>query len=160
MSDFVESAKNMINAAVSRTGWEAQKQLRVRNKQTEIDKLLEQRQHLLDELAQQAMSLYQQGALTDAQLSRLCASVLELDHDVRTRETQLQEIKAEAFAPDQFGPGPMPNYAPPPVNPNPATPPPTPGAQPASQGQTLCPTCGTPVRPNSLYCRSCGAKLK
>ncbi|HEX4208417.1 MAG TPA: hypothetical protein VHZ51_30270, partial [Ktedonobacteraceae bacterium] len=43
MSDFVESARHFVNSAVSRTGWEAQKQLRLRNKQGEIDKLLEQR---------------------------------------------------------------------------------------------------------------------
>ena len=47
MSDFLESAKSFVNSAVSRTGWEAQKQLRVRNKQSEIDKLLQQRQQLL-----------------------------------------------------------------------------------------------------------------
>ena len=55
MADFLESAKSMVNAAVSRTSWEAQKQMRVRSKQTEIDKLLAQRQQLLDELGQIAM---------------------------------------------------------------------------------------------------------
>ncbi len=64
MSDFVESAKNMVSSAVSRTSWQAQKQLRVRSKQTEIDKLFEQRQQLLDELAEVAMNLYQQNKLT------------------------------------------------------------------------------------------------
>ncbi len=58
MADFLESAKSMVNAAVSRTSWEAQKQMRVRSKQTEIDKLLAQRQQLLDELGQIAMNLY------------------------------------------------------------------------------------------------------
>ena len=95
MADFLESAKSMVNAAVSRTSWEAQKQLRVRSKQTEIDKLLEQRQQLLDELGQVAMTLYQQGRLTDQQLSRLCASIQELDHDVQNREVQLQQTKSE-----------------------------------------------------------------
>jgi len=33
MADFLESARSMVSAAVSRTGWEAQKQLRVRSKQ-------------------------------------------------------------------------------------------------------------------------------
>ena len=61
MSDFVESAKNFVNAAVSRTGWEAQKQLRVRSKQSELDKLFEQRQKLLNELGLIAINLYQQG---------------------------------------------------------------------------------------------------
>ncbi len=84
MADFLESAKSMVNAAVSRTSWEAQKQMRVRSKQTEIEKLLDQRQQLLDELGQIAMNLYQQGKLTDQQLSRLCASMQELDHDVRS----------------------------------------------------------------------------
>src|SRR5215469_14875971 len=125
MSDFIESAKNFVNAAVSRTGWEAQKQMRLRNKQSEIDKLLEQRQQLLNDLALTAMNLYQQGALTDAQLSRLCASVIELDHDVRGRETQLQDIKNEAYPVDQFAqPSSTPNYAPPSVNPTNSTPPP------------------------------------
>jgi hypothetical protein len=43
MSDFMESAKNFVNAAVSRTGWEAQKQMRLRGKQGELDTLLQQR---------------------------------------------------------------------------------------------------------------------
>ncbi len=85
MADFLESAKSMVNAAVSRTSWEAQKQMRVRSKQTEIDKLLAQRQQLLDELGQIAMNLYQQGKLTDQQLSRLCASIQELDACIDSR---------------------------------------------------------------------------
>ncbi len=164
MSDFIESAKNFMNSAVSRTSWEAQKQLRLRGKQGEIDKLLEQRQQLLNELSMVAMNLYQQGTLTDTQLSRLCASVIELDHDVRTREGQLQDIKNEAYPADQFGPAQMPNYAPPPVNPQPASPgtgpapQPGPSAQPGPQPH--CPQCGSPVRSNALYCRGCGAKLR
>ena len=104
MADFLESAKSVVSAAVSRTSWEAQKQLRVRSKQSEIDKLFEQRQQLLDELAQVAMNLYQQGKLTDSQLSRLCASIQELDHDAQNREMQLQEIKNEAYPAQQFAP--------------------------------------------------------
>ena len=161
MSNFVESAKNMLNSAVSRTSWEAQKQLRTRSKQSEIDKLLEQRQKLLDQLSQVAMTLYQQGALTDAQLSRLCASVLELDGDVRRHEQQLQDLKTEAYPADQFAPAPTPNYTPPPVTATPVPPSnaPTPGAQAAPQGQAICPKCGSQVRPNSLYCRNCGSKV-
>ncbi len=161
MSDFLESAKNAVSAAVSRTSWEAQKQLRVRSKQSEIDKLLEQRQQLLDELAQVAMNLYQQGMLSDAQLSRLCASIQELDHDVQNREVQLQEVKSEVYNANQFAPTPTANYAPPPASPSQdTTQSPRKGArQPQSQTQ-VCPTCGSTVRPNALYCRNCGTKLR
>ncbi|MBV9617235.1 MAG: zinc ribbon domain-containing protein [Ktedonobacteraceae bacterium] len=169
MSDFMESAKNLFNTAVSRTSWETQKQLRIRSKQTEIDKLMEQRRQLMDELGMVAMNLYQQGALTDPQLSRLCASIFELDHDTKNRETQLQEIKNEPYPADQLGPSPTTNYAPPP--PQPAAPPPPPpsstpgastGAGPAAgaSGANRCPNCGNPLRPNALYCRNCGAKLR
>jgi len=156
MADFLESAKSMVNAAVSRTSWEAQKQMRVRSKQTEIDKLLDQRQHLLDELGQVAMNLYQQGRLTDQQLSRLCASIQELDHDVQNRETQLQEIKKEVYQPSQFAPTSTPDYTPPVSSPA-STPsqPATAGAKPLN-----CPVCGSTLRPNALYCRSCGTKLR
>ncbi len=179
MADFVESAKNFMNSAVSRTGWEAQKQMRVRSKQGEIDELLKQREQILNELSNVALNLYQQGSLTDAQLSRLCASILELDNDVRRREMQLQEVKQEAYSSDQYGPAPTTNYAPPPINPNPpgtapsashqSAPPvnPQPGqgymppAQPApGQSPSICPTCSQPVRSNSLYCRNCGTKLR
>ena len=179
MADFVESAKNMVSAAVSRTSWQAQKQLRMRSKQGEIDQLMEQRQQLLDELAQVAMNLYQQGKLSDAQLSRLCASIQELDHDVQNREVQLQEIKSETYNAGQFAPNPTANYTPPPVSPtappNPTyTPPPQPGTRQGRQGSQgsqgpapkaapqsqTCPNCGNPVRPNALYCRSCGAKIR
>ncbi|HVB74074.1 MAG TPA: zinc ribbon domain-containing protein [Ktedonobacteraceae bacterium] len=165
MSDFVENAKNMVSAAVSRTSWQAQKQLRARGKQGEIDQLMQQRQQLLDELAKIAMDLYQQGRLSDAQLSRLCASIQELDHDMQNREAQLMEIKSEVYLANQFAPSATTNYAPPPVSPNPApnqnpnpastyTPP---AAQPNKQA---CPNCGSPVRANALYCRNCGAKLR
>ena len=181
MADFVESAKNFMSAAVNRTSWEAQKQMRLRNKQTEIETLLQQRGQLQNELAQVALQLYQQGSLSDAQLSRLCASIIELDHDVHKREGQLQDIKQEAYQPEQFGPGTTPNYAPPPVGGNPMgqqNPQGTPGGQPQQQGRPApggftppvqpnpasqmhpCPTCGTPVRGNALYCRSCGTKLR
>ncbi len=163
MGDFIESAKNFVNSAVSRTGWEAQKQMRLRGKQGEIDRLLEQRQKLLDDLAISAMNLYQQGALTDPRLSRLCASVLELDHDVKTRETQLQDIKNEAYPADQFGPAPTANYAPPPVNPTPsnqASSGTSSQSGPSPVGQQPCPNCGSTIRTNALYCRSCGAKLR
>ncbi len=178
MSDFLESAKNLVNSTVSRTSWEAQKQLRIHSKQKEMDKLVEQRQQLMEELGQVAMTLYQQGALTDAQLSRLCASVLELDHDLRTREQQFQDIKAENYPADQFAPAPMANYAPPtPSTPSStATPPPSRPSQPyqapsanmsgssqtgtSAQNQSRCPQCGSVVRANSAYCRGCGAKLR
>ncbi|HEX6479628.1 MAG TPA: zinc-ribbon domain-containing protein [Ktedonobacteraceae bacterium] len=166
MSDFVESAKNMVSSAVSRTSWQAQKQLRVRSKQSEIDKLFEQRQELLDELAKVAMNLYQQNKLTDSQLSRLCASIQELDHDTQNREMQLQEIKSEMYPAAQLAPAPTTNYAPPSAyappsqgapQPSAAGPQPRPQSQPQPQ---ICPNCGNPVRPNALYCRTCGAKLR
>ena len=172
MSDFMESAKNLFNTAVSRTSWETQKQFRLRSKQTEIDTLMEQRRQLMDELGQVAMNLYQQGALTDSQLSRLCASIFELDHDAKARETQLQEIKDEPYPADQLGPSPTMNYAPPspqsttPPPPQSTTPPP-PFAPRAGTGPAAgtadanrCPNCGNPLRPNVLYCRSCGMKLR
>src|SRR5437588_2777607 len=162
MADFVESAKNFVSAAVSRTSWEAQKQMRVRSKQSEIDKLMDQRHQLLNELAQVAMNLYQQGALADPQLSRICAGIMELDADARTREAQLQEVKKEAYPADQNAPAPTPDYTPPPFTPSQA-PPPSSSSQPPRPGPGLqsqiCPTCGNPVRPNSLYCRNCGTKL-
>ena len=170
MADFVENAKNMVSAAVSRTSWQAQKQLRVRGKQGEIDQLMEQRQHLLDELAKVAMDLYQQSRLSDAQLSRLCASIQELDSDMQKRQVQLAEIKSEVYVSNQFAPGATMNYTPPPVSPNSGSQPnaapnyttpnytqPAPGAQSKAQ---LCPNCGNPIRTNALYCRSCGAKLR
>lgn len=162
MSDFVESAKTSMNAAVSRISWEAQKQMRVRSKQSEIDKLMEQRHHLLDELGQVAMNLYQQGMLHDPQLTRLCASIIELDHDAGNRQVQLQNLKKEVYPANQFAPSAPMNYAPPPVSP---TPPPTPGPGAGSQSSQSplsqrCPTCGNPVRLNALYCRNCGTKLR
>ena len=160
MADFLESARNMVSAAVSRTSWEAQKQLRVRGKQGEIEQLLEQRRKLLDELAQVVMNLYQQGRLTDQQLARLCASIQELDHDVQNREMQLQEIKSEVYIATQFAPAATPDYTPPVISPS--QPPRSSASQApgtATQAQ-ICPNCGSTVRPNALYCRSCGAKLR
>jgi septal ring factor EnvC (AmiA/AmiB activator) len=156
MADFLESAKSMVNAAVSRTSWEAQKQMRVRGKQTEIDKLLAQRQQLLDELGQVAMNLYQQGKLSDQQLSRLCASIQELDHDAQNRETQLQEMKNEVYQANQFAPASTPDYTPPVSSSTSST------SQPSTVGakSLLCPVCGATIRPNALYCRSCGTKLR
>jgi hypothetical protein len=134
---------------VSRTSWEANKQIRVRSKQSEIDKLVEQRQELMDQMGQVAMSLYQQGSLHDPQLSRICASVFELDHDLRNREEQMAEIKKEAYPADQLGPTPTTNYVPP-----------TSPTGSSASGDVKCPQCGNMVRANSAYCRSCGAKLR
>jgi len=161
MSDFVESAKSSMSAAVNRISWEAQKQMRVRNKQSEIDRLMQQRHQLLDDLSKVAIGLYQQGSLHDPQLSRLCASVIELDQDAGHRQVQLQDLKNEAYPASQFAPGPTMNYTPPSVPPS--TPPHTPaaGSQPSQTPQPqTCPTCGSPVRPNALYCRNCGTKLR
>lgn len=161
MSDFVESAKSSMNAAVSRISWEAQKQMRVRNKQSEIDKLMQQRHQLLDDLGKVAISLYQQGLLHDPQLSRLCASVIELDQDVGNRQVQLQDLKNEAYPASQFAPGPTLNYTPPGAPPSAAPQTPGAGSQPSQTSQSpTCPTCGSPVRSNALYCRNCGTKLR
>ena len=169
MADFLDSVKKGVSAAVSRTSWEAQKQLRVRSKQTEVDKLLEQREKLLNDLAQTAIDLYQKGMLNDAHLSRLCASVQELDHDVQNREAQLFEIKKEAYPVQQLAPSQMADYTPPTptyvppaaqapgVSQQPVAP--TPANQPQVQS-AICPSCGNPVRPNALYCRNCGAKMR
>ncbi|MEO8953417.1 MAG: zinc-ribbon domain-containing protein [Ktedonobacteraceae bacterium] len=160
MADFVESAKNFVSAAVSRTSWEASKQMRVRSKQGELDKLLEQRHKLLDEMAQVAMSQYQQGVLADPQLSRICAGIMELDHDVKSREVQLQELKKEGYSGDQSAPGPTPDYSPPPFTPPSSASSNQQAKAGPNQQTSACPTCGNPVRANSLYCRSCGTKLR
>lgn len=172
MSDFIESAKNFVGAAVSRTTWEAQKQMRMRNKQGEIDKLMEQRQQFTNDIVQITLNLYQQGVLQDAQMSRLCASIVELDHDVRNRDTQLQEIKKESYQNEQGAAEPAMNYSPPPFSqqppqqppyapPRPSTPPPAAGPtqQGAGQQAKICPSCGNPLRPGALYCRTCGEKV-
>ena len=159
MADFVESAKNFVSAAVNRTSWEAQKQMRVRGKQGEIDKLLNQRRQLLDEVGQVVMNLYVQGALSDPQLSRLCSSIIELDHDVKNREDQLQDIKKESYTGDQSVP--PPDYTPPPFTPPSSSATSHSGRPPGAGSQTqMCPTCGNAVRPNALYCRNCGTKLR
>jgi ribosomal protein L40E len=169
MADFLDSVKNKVNAAVSRTSWEAQKQLRVRSKQTEIDKLLEQREKLLNDLAQTAINLYQKGALADSHLSRLCASIQELDHDVQNREGQLGDIKKEPYPAQQLAPGQTSDYTPPtPAYVPPAAPSPGIPQQPVASSSmnaphvqaAICPSCGNPIRPNALYCRNCGAKLR
>src|SRR5579883_1172969 len=113
MADFFESVKKGVSSAVSRTSWEAQKQLRIRSKQTEIDKLLEQREKLLNDLAMAAIDLYQKGALSDPHLSRVCASIQELDHDVQKREGQLLEIKKEVYPAQQLAPAQTADYTPP-----------------------------------------------
>lgn len=170
MADFLDSVKKGVSAAVSRTSWEAQKQMRVRSKQTEVDKLLEQREKLLNDLAQTAIDLYQKGALTDGHLSRLCASIQELDHDVQNREVQLTEVKKETYPAQQLSPAPtsdytpsVPTYTPPtPAAPTSAPRPPAASAtaNPPQVQSAICPSCGNPIRPNALYCRNCGAKLR
>jgi zinc ribbon protein len=177
MADFLDSVKSKVSAAVSRTSWEAQKQIRVRSKQTEVDKLLEQREKLLNDLAQSAIELHQKGVLTDAQLSRLCASIQELDHDVQNRETQLLEIKKEPYPAQQLAPAQTTDYTPStPTYVPPATSAPQPlGKSPvttvkapvisassnSSQApNAICPSCGNSVRANALYCRNCGGKMR
>jgi hypothetical protein len=172
MADFLDSVKKGVSAAVSRTSWEAQKQMRVRSKQTEVDKLLEQREKLLNDLAQTAIDLHQKGLLSDAHLSRICAGIQELDHDVQNREAQLTEMKKELYPAQQLAPAPTSDYTPPapsytpptptPASPTPAFKPPT-ASNATSQPQVqsaICPSCGNPIRPNALYCRNCGAKLR
>ena len=171
MADFLDTVKSKVSSAVSRTSWEAQKKILVRSKQTEIDKLLEQREKLLNDLAQAAIDLYQKGALTDQHLARICASIQELDHDVQNRESQLFDIKKEAYPAQQLAPAqtmdytpPTPTYTPPaapsPAAQQPATQrPAAPANQPKVQA-VICSSCGNPVRPNALYCRNCGEKLR
>ena len=166
MADFLDTVKSKVSAAVSRTSWEAQKQIRVRSKQTEIDKLLEQRESLLNDLAQTAIELHRKNLLSDMQLARLCASIEELDHDVQNKEGQLQEIKKEGYPAQQLAPAQTTDYTPPtPVYTPPAVAAPTQqgGAQapnPVQVQGAICPSCSNPVRPNALYCRNCGAKLR
>jgi hypothetical protein len=164
MADFVESAKNFVSSAVSRTSWEAQKQVRLRGKQSEIDKLVDRRRKLLDDLGNQAMTLYQQGMLSDSQLARICAEILTVDQGLREQEEQLKEIKKEAYQSEQPASAPFPpptnsSFSPPVYTPPPAQPQ-QPASSPSPQTLAVCPTCGSPIRPNALYCRSCGAKLR
>ena len=158
MADFVESAKNILGSAISRTGWEAQKQMRTRSKQSEIDKLLEQRHQLLEDMVQVTMSLYTQGALQDPQLSRVCASILELDNDVENREQQLQEIKSESYQTQQ--PAATADYTPPPYTPPYTSSTGQPNTSKAGAQWQTCPTCSNSVRVNSLYCGKCGTKMR
>lgn len=168
MGDWLESAKNKFSSAVSRTSWEAQKRLKLHGKQSEIDNLLDQRFKLLEDLSQTALNLYVQGALTDSQLARISASIIELDNDVKKREGQLEELKQEKYPEDQLAPGQPTNYTPPPAsNQQPGSGNQQPGtgysgSQPGytGTGYVKCPNCGTSIRSNAAYCRSCGAKIQ
>jgi hypothetical protein len=112
--------------------------------------------------------------LAQPQLARICASIQELDADLRNREQQLQEIKSETYQPEQFAPQPPPDYTPPPLTPStpaasqagmgnsvpsPGPAPASPASAPRAADKVPCPHCGQLVRARALYCSRCGKKI-
>ena len=170
MSDFFESARQKLEQGISRGSWEFDKMRRVNAKQGEINSLKEQREQVIVDFSNMVLTLYRQGKITDPQLKQFCERVLELEREMTTKTTEMEQIRAETYqgpsaarGGQAAGPAPAtsagatagPSAGMPSVGNAPGA-----GPEDSQAGPAFCPTCGDPVRSRALYCNKCGTKLR
>ncbi len=155
------SFMDKIGSAAALAKWKADQQMRVMRVQNSIHDLEKQVNAQNASLANTALALYAQGALSDEPLRHICATIADLTEQVRQSTENLHQIQAEQPPSDQPAQAQPPAPAAPAVPPAPAastptpfftpppapapTPVPTPAPMPAPAEQAIvlvCPQCG------------------
>src|ERR1051326_5832111 len=97
MSDFIESAKQALGRGMSRVSWEADKLRRANAKQSEVNTLKQDRDQIILDFSNTVLTMYRQGQLTDPKLGQYCERILEIESEMTTKASELEQIRDEIY---------------------------------------------------------------
>ena len=126
------SLVDRMKHGVDVTKFKADQVLRVRRVESEINELRRQISDVRAQIASTTLALYDQAALQNPELQKLCRAIDDLKAQIATKESLIEAIRAEE-APIS----PQISYQP--VNP--------------------CPKCYAEIPPGTTFCTNCGYRL-
>jgi hypothetical protein len=157
---------HQLRRGIDRMSFEADKRLRAGRVRSESIRLQKQAADLMERIAERVLELDAAGAEIEPSLKALVDEVRGLRRQAADMAAEIEAIHAEQWiepatpvlparpqAPvRETGSGSRPRSQ----AVRPASAPP---AAAEAEKQTLCPSCGGPVRPMSVFCPNCGYKL-
>jgi hypothetical protein len=157
---------HQLRRGIDRMSFEADKRLRAGRVRSESIRLQKQAADLMETIAERVLELDAAGAEIEPSLKTMVDEVRGLRRQAADMATEIEAIHAEQWVEPATPVLPAPAQAPireagrgsrprsQAVRPASA-----PSTAPEAEKQALCPSCGGPVRPMSVYCPNCGYKL-
>jgi len=153
MSDFFGKLKS----GAGKVAFEAEKMGRLNRAKGELERIKEQIQAQYSKLGQMYYNDRSTTGVTGAAYDEACQAIADLQKQVEAKNTEIQQINAENYAPP--GAQTAPAQAQGPSAPA-AMPESTPAAAaPVPAAAKFCPNCGREVQPGVKFCPDCGTKL-
>jgi len=157
MSDFFGKLKS----GAGRVAFEADKMNRLNRAKGDVEKLKSQIQSHYIKLGEMYYTQRASMGVTGSAYDEICQAIMNLEHQVETKNEDIQRINAEIYTPQVTQPtaqtvaGPVQS---------PSTPFPsqyTPPSAPVSAAPTtkFCPNCGKEMPVETKFCPDCGTKV-
>ena len=148
-----------IRKGFDRVSFEADKMLRTNRVKSESQRLQKQANKLMGDISEKVLELEAEGAELEPSLQALVNEVRALRKKLAEKAREVELISTEAWIepppPEaQVLTGQSRPVALPPGNPSASK-----AEQPETPKSKPCPSCGGPLRPNSIFCPNCGYKL-
>ncbi|MBN1658534.1 MAG: zinc ribbon domain-containing protein [Anaerolineae bacterium] len=141
-----------LKSGADKAAFEADRLVRVNQAQSALRAIQRELEAEVAALGQQAVELYDAGALTQPELLALAPKIDSVRERIAAQEAEVERIRQEK--PPEAAPAPEKSATVAPAAPEP--PPPAPA--PVPQGH-VCPKCQTPLRPDVRFCPECGFRV-
>lgn len=157
-----------LRKGLDRVGFEADKLMRVNRIRGEVARLHKQVDQLKDNISERVLELEAEGAEMEPSIKALVTEIRAIRKQLAEKSAEIEAIGREAWVepPPPVAPAPprrLPSGAAPRNRPVAETPRRASVEQaaspPASRSPEVCPNCGGPLRPMSVFCPNCGHKL-
>ena len=126
----MEDLMKRVRKGAGRVGFEAEKQRRVLQLQTELRGLKKQVEEGIVKVGEKALELYEQGKLEKTDLGAVLGEVGALKSEIAQKEGEIEAAKVEEFVP-------------PPA---------------AAESTKMCPQCDKPLAADAAFCPECGSE--
>jgi hypothetical protein len=157
MSDFF----GKIKSGAGKVAFEADKMNRLNRAKGDLEKIKNQIQAHYVKLGEMYYNQRATVGVTGPAYDEICQAIVDLEHQVESKNADLQRINAEIYAQQGTQPTPQPVSGPAqyPASPSPtqSTPPPAPA--PAAATTKLCPNCGKEIPMAVKFCPDCGTAV-
>ncbi len=166
---------HQLRKGLDRIGFEADKLLRSNRIRSEANRLQDQSDEKIYSIGVKVMEMAERGVALEPELQTLVSQVKRLEAEIARKKKELEAINSEVWvepeAPPVLGPAPAKPALQPPGRPQQAAAnegkqerrsPSAASAGGTPQGpdaQRFCPVCRSQVRPQSVFCSTCGHRL-
>jgi hypothetical protein len=157
MSDFFGKLKS----GAGKVAFEAEKMNRLNRAKGDLEKVKNQIQAQYMKLGEMYYTQRGTTGVTGSVFDELCQAIMNLEHQVESKNEDIQRISAEIYSPQVAQPTAQPVSGPAQSQPTPAPTQTTTASAPAPAAATtkFCPNCGREMPVETKFCPDCGTKV-